>query len=117
MLGRDVGDCQIKSISFKDNSVSFRLFDSFDTSYFTVTFHSMGHLIFETGHAQNVIESIEIFDSVEQIMQQLDRIPFLKNIDAEIFRSASADTMKFAYIRPITGGETFLSFKSVEIES
>jgi hypothetical protein len=27
-----------------------------------------------------------------------------------------ADGLKFAYIQPIAGGETFISFKSLEIE-
>ena len=116
MLNRNVGDCEIKSISFMDESVSFRLFDPANTHYFTITFHSIGHLIFETSHVQNVIDSIEIFDSTEQVVQQLDRIQFLRRIDAEILRSASTRAMKFAYIQPITGGETFLSFKSFEIE-
>jgi len=116
MLGRNVGDCEIKSISFMDGSVSFRLFDPADTDYFTITFHSIGQLIFETGHTQNVIESIEIFESAEGAAQKVDGTPFLKKIDVEVFQSTWSAGMKVAYIQPITGGETFISFKTFEIE-
>jgi hypothetical protein len=111
-IGRDVGDCEIRSISFKDDDAYLKLFDPQDGSFFTIAFYKLVYLAFETAHAQNVIDSIIIFKSANDIdansvpQNLIDALP--KNITAQ---------SKLAYIRPITGGESLFVFEEFAIQS
>jgi hypothetical protein len=111
-VGRNVGDCEIRSISFMDDSAYLKFFDPQEVSYFTIVFHKVIHLGFETNHTQNVIDSIVIFNSEPEIDRKLVPARFLEALPNNIPASA-----KLAYIRPIAGGEAFIIFETFEIET
>jgi hypothetical protein len=112
-LNRNFGDCEIHSISFMNRSVYLKFFDPVETTFFTLIFHSFGNLLFETNHFQNVIDSVYLYNSLDEAKSDPAALAFLTKIDPA---TLDADGLKFAYIRPIAGGETFISFKSVEVE-
>jgi len=111
-IGRNVGDCEIRSISFNDNNAHLEFLDPQDGSFFTVIFYKLAHLIFETSHAQNVVDSMIIFKSAHDIDA---------NIVPQNFRDALPknipDDTKLAYIRPITGGESLILFGEFEVRT
>jgi hypothetical protein len=109
-LGRDVGDCEIRSIAFQDGSVYLKLFDPNEFSFFTIIFHKMTFFNFETDHTQNVIEAITISDSILGL--GLSAVP---NRLVERANSYTHENTKLAYIRPITGGEGLIVFETFEL--
>lgn len=112
-LNRNFGDCEIHSISFMNRSAYFKFFDPIKTTFFTLIFHSFENLLFETNHFQNVIDSVHLYNSLDEAKNDPTALAFLTKIDPA---TLSADGLKFAYIHPIAGGETFISFKSLEME-
>ena len=113
VISRNFGDCEIRSISFTERSVYLKFFDPIKTSFFTLIFHSFGNLLFETNHFQNVIDSVHLYNSLDEAKSDPAASAFLAKIDPA---TLDADGLKFAYIQPIAGGETFISLKSLEIE-
>jgi hypothetical protein len=110
---RNVGDCEIREISFTHPDVSLRIFDPFNSSFLTLLFRSVGVMLFETNHVQNVIGSIFLFDSLDEAMTDPLTAPFLTKIAPVELEIEAAS--KFVHVRPITGGDTIISFKSFEI--
>jgi|NitcycUWRROWE17A_1032939.scaffolds.fasta_scaffold00106_4 hypothetical protein len=111
-VGRNVGDCEIRSISFMDDSAYLKLFDPQDVSYFTIVFHKIIYFSFETGHAQNVIDSIVIFNSVNNKDAKAVTSRFVERVENKIPIHA-----RLAHIRPITGGESFIIFEEFELQT
>jgi hypothetical protein len=116
LINRDWGDCEIHSISFMNGSAYFKIFDSFETVFFTIVFHSVAYLLFETNHYQNVLASIKIFKTFEDMKKEPFAVEFLKKIEKADQSILETDKgLKFAYMQPIAGGETIISFRSFEI--
>lgn len=113
LLGINFGDCEIRSISFMDRSAYLRFFDPVKTTYFTVVFRSFSNLLFETNHFQNVIDSVQVFDTIEDLKNDRTASAFLSKVDQATLETKG---LKFAYIKPIAGGETFISFTGLEVE-
>ena len=112
-IDRNFGDCEIRAISFRNGSAYLKFFDSVETTFFTLIFHAFGNLLFETTHFQNVIDSVHLYNSLAEAKSDPAALAFLTKMDPA---ALNADGLKFAYIQPIAGGETFISFKSLEIE-
>ncbi len=114
-IDRNYGDREIHSISFMNGSAYFKIFDPFETTFFTLIFHSVGNLLFETNHTQNVIKSIRIFSNLDEAKNDPIASSFVKRIDQSTM--ITGEELQFAYISPITGGETIISFKRLEMSS
>jgi hypothetical protein len=115
-FGRNLGDCEIHSISFSKEAAHFRLFDPHDTTFFTIVFNGVKHLRFETNHTQNVIDSMKIFDGIEEALKDAAVSRWLARFDS--FGTNLPDKIaKVAHIRPIAGGETLVVFSHLEINS
>jgi hypothetical protein len=114
LADRHFGDCEIHAISFLNGSAYFNIFDPFETAFFTLVFYSVGILVFATDHTQNVIETIRFFEDFDALKRDQAAFAFFKKIES--LNSNLDPSHKFAYIMPITGGETLISFSSVEIE-
>jgi hypothetical protein len=112
-IDRNFGDCEIRTISFMNGSAYLKFFDPVETTFFTLIIHAFGNLLFETNHFQNVIDSVHLYNSLDEAKSDPAALAFLTKIDPAML---DADGLKFAYIQPIAGGETFISFKSLEIE-
>ena len=114
LADRNFGDCEIHAISFLNGSAYFKIFDPHETAFFTLVFHSVDTLLFATTHTQNVIETVRLFDSLDALRGDPDASRFFAKIAPP--RSSPGSPQKFAYIVPITGGETFVSFTDLTIE-
>jgi hypothetical protein len=96
-----------------DRSVYLKFFDPTTTTYFTTIFRSFGHLLFETDHFQNVIDSVWLFESFDELKNDSNVRAFLKKMDISTLDTKG---LKFAYIKPIAGGEALISFQDFELE-
>jgi hypothetical protein len=114
LADRNFGDCEIHAISFLNGSVHFNIFDPRETAFITLVFHSVDALLFATNHTQNVIETVRLFDNLDALKSAPDAFGFFKKIGPSY--SNSYLPLKFAYIVPITGGETLISFTDFTIE-
>jgi hypothetical protein len=111
---RNFGDCEIHAISFLNGSAYFNIFDPRETTFFTLVFHSVGILVFATDHAQNVIETIRFFEDFDALKRDPTAREFFRKVES--LNSNLDRSRKFAYIMPITGGKTLISFSSVAME-
>ncbi|MGB6965156.1 MAG: hypothetical protein WBD90_11880 [Xanthobacteraceae bacterium] len=114
LADRSFGDCEIPAISFLNGSAYFNIFDPYETAFITLVFHSVGTLLFATNHTQNVIETVRLFDDLDALRSDPDAFGFFKKMEPS--HLSSGPPRKFAYITPITGGETLISFTDVTIE-
>jgi hypothetical protein len=110
---RNFGDGEIREISFLHPNVSLKIFNPTDSTFCTLLFRSVGVMLFETNHVQNVIDSIVLFDGLSTAMADESAAAFLKKVTPTDLANAAGS--KFVHIRPITGGETIISFESFEI--
>ncbi len=114
LADRSFGDCEIPAISFLNGSAYFNIFDPYETAFITLVFHSVGTLLFATNHTQNGIETVRLFDDLDALRSDPDAFGFFKKMEPS--HSSSGPPREFAYITPITGGETLISFTDVTIE-
>ena len=114
LADRNFGDCEIHAISFLNGSAYFNIFDPFEVAFFTLVFHSVDILVFATDHTQNVIDAIYLFEDFDALKRHPIAFDFFKKIES--LNPNFDPTRKFAYIAPTTGGDTLISFSSVEIE-
>jgi hypothetical protein len=114
LADRSFHDCEIHAISFLNGSVYFNIFDPYETAFITLVFHSVETLLFATSHAQNVIETVRLFDDLDALRSDPDAFGFFERMEPS--HSSSGLPLKFAYIVPITGGETLVSFTDLTIE-
>jgi hypothetical protein len=114
LADRSFGDCEIHAISFLNGSVYFNIFDPYETAFITLVFHSVDTLLFATNHTQNVIETVRLFDDLDASRSDPDAFGFFKKMEPS--HSGLGPPLKFAYIVPVTGGETLISFTDFAIE-
>ncbi|MGB6752082.1 MAG: hypothetical protein WBE71_05720 [Xanthobacteraceae bacterium] len=111
-----IGRSELRRLRDSRNLVPERigLFHPYETAFITLVFHSVGTLLFATNHTQNVIETVRLFDDLDALRSDPDAFGFFKKMEPS--HSSSGPPRKFAYITPITGGETLISFTDVTIE-
>ena len=114
MADRNFGDCEIQAITFLNGSAYLKIFDPHETAFFTLVFHSVGILLFATNHTQNVIDTVRLFDNLDALRSDPDAFGFFQRMDHPHSRENSS--MRFAYIVPVAGGETLISFTDFEME-
>ncbi|HEY6258163.1 MAG TPA: hypothetical protein VIY51_20470 [Xanthobacteraceae bacterium] len=113
---KNVGDCEIHSISFTKDTVHLRLFDPFDFNYFTIVLHGLRYMLFETNHFQNVLSSIAIFDSWADLKKDPAAAQWLEKLSPSI-PEADIIGAKIAYFQPTAGGETLIIFEHLEYDA
>ena len=113
---RNVNDCEIHSISFTENAVHLRLFDSSEVDYLTIVFRGLRHMIFETNHYQNVLSSLAIFDTWDDMKKDPAASQWLEKLSPSALGSGVGNA-KIAYFQPTAGGETLIVFEELEFNA
>ena len=113
-IDRDLGDCEIRSVSFIEETAHIKIVDPSDLSLFTIVFQGVKYFYFESNNMQNVIEKIIIFESIKSAKDDIKDTLILERLS--IFGHQYDNSWKkIAYIEPIAGGEVLVAFDWLQL--
>jgi hypothetical protein len=107
-------DCEIRTLAFDYPSLLLKLFDPTEMTYHCLAFRNVIFCVFESDHLQNVVSSLDFFDSLQDAVKDYAFSNYVKqrNLEDEIRKTIG--NHRLCYIRPITGGDMIVIFEEIE---
>ncbi|MGU3659063.1 hypothetical protein [Methylobacterium fujisawaense] len=101
------GDSEIDLVSFAGDGVRLNFNDQDGKPMAVLDFQGVEYILIESNHMQNVISSISVFDSVDELLRFSPAKIFCQSKNAELLTNKN---LSAAYIRPISGFEAVILF-------
>jgi len=115
MQHENLGDCEIRSISFDMPNIHMKLFSPVNPASYFITFQDVVYFVFETDHIQNVIEGIFSFNNIHDALECAEFKDFVKRRNLLDDLMKQFNNYRIFYILPLTGVDCIILCETIKI--